>query len=81
MDFGIARSLREKGITGPTVLIGHRSTCLRSRRRRKRLINVGYLLAGIILYEMATGECRLRGHGPQHRHEAQGRNSQEPEAA
>jgi serine/threonine protein kinase/tetratricopeptide (TPR) repeat protein len=62
MDFGIARSLQEKGITGPGVMIGtpeYRSPEQAEAGGRRPL---GHLFAGVILYEMATGRFRSRAH-------------------
>ena len=62
MDFGIARSLREKGITGAGVMIGTpeymspEQTEAREVDQRSDIYSLG-----VILYEMATGKVPFEG--------------------
>jgi serine/threonine protein kinase/Flp pilus assembly protein TadD len=62
MDFGIARSTKEKGITGPSVLIGTPEYMSPEQAEAKEVDqrSDNYSL-GIILYEMATGRVPFEG--------------------
>jgi serine/threonine protein kinase/tetratricopeptide (TPR) repeat protein len=62
MDFGIARSLREKGITGPSVLIGTPEYMSPEQAEAKEVDQRSDIYSlGIILYEMATGRVPFEG--------------------
>jgi serine/threonine-protein kinase len=57
MDFGIARSIREKGITGPSVMIGTPEYMSPEQAEAKEVDHRSDIYSlGIILYEMATGK-------------------------
>jgi serine/threonine protein kinase/tetratricopeptide (TPR) repeat protein len=62
MDFGIARSIREKGITGPSVLIGTPEYMSPEQAEAKEVDQRSDIYSlGIILYEMATGRPPFEG--------------------
>jgi serine/threonine protein kinase len=62
MDFGIARSLGEKGITGPSVLIGTPEYMSPEQAEAKEVDHRSDIYSlGIILYEMATGRVPFEG--------------------
>src|SRR4030043_1930177 len=62
MDFGIARSLRDKGITGPSVLIGTPEYMSPEQAEAKEVDHRSDIYSlGIILYEMATGRVPFGG--------------------
>jgi eukaryotic-like serine/threonine-protein kinase len=65
MDFGIARSMREKGITGPSVLIGTPEYMSPEQAEAKEVDQRSDIYSlGIILYEMATGHVPFEGDTP-----------------
>ena len=62
MDFGIARSVKEKGITGPSVLIGTPEYMSPEQAEAKGVDQRSDIYSlGIILYEMATGRVPFEG--------------------
>jgi serine/threonine protein kinase/tetratricopeptide (TPR) repeat protein len=62
MDFGIARSLRERGITGPSVLIGTPEYMSPEQAEAKEVDQRSDIYSlGIILYEMATSHVPFEG--------------------
>jgi len=62
MDFGIARSMRERGITGPSVLIGTPEYMSPEQAEAKEVDQRSDIYSlGIILYEMVTGRVPFEG--------------------
>jgi serine/threonine protein kinase/predicted Zn-dependent protease len=62
MDFGIARSLREKGITGAGVMIGTPEYMSPEQAEAREVDQRSDIYSlGIILYEMATGRVPFEG--------------------
>jgi len=62
MDFGIARSLRERGITGPNALIGTPEYMSPEQAEAKEVDQRSDIYSmGIVLYEMATGRVPFEG--------------------
>ncbi|HCS49650.1 MAG TPA: hypothetical protein DIW61_15945 [Candidatus Aminicenantes bacterium] len=62
MDFGIARSVREKGITGPSVMIGTPEYMSPEQAEAKEVdLRSDLYSLGIILYEMATNHVPFEG--------------------
>ena len=62
MDFGIARSVREKGITGASVMIGTPEYMSPEQTEAKEVDQRSDIYSlGIILYEMATGRVPFEG--------------------
>ena len=62
MDFGIARSVREKGITGPSVMIGTPEYMSPEQAEVKDVDHRSDIYSlGVILYEMATSHVPFEG--------------------
>jgi serine/threonine protein kinase len=62
MDFGIARSVREKGITGPSVMIGTPEYMSPEQAEAKVVDHRSDIYSlGVILYEMATSRVPFAG--------------------
>ena len=62
MDFGIARSIREKGITGPSTMIGTPEYMSPEQAEAKEVDHRSDIYSlGVVLYEMATSHVPFEG--------------------
>ena len=76
MDFGIARSIRERGITGGNVMIGTPEYMSPSRPRARRPTTQRHLFPGRHPLRDADRPPPVRGrNGPERRHEAKERGA------
>ena len=65
MDFGIARSSKSKGLTGPSVAIGTPEYMSPEQAEAKAIDHRSDIYSlGVILFEMVTGQLPFRGDSP-----------------